>query len=109
MAYVTAGDGIRTHDVQLGKQPGSNVTDDSADTCECQAAGPAYSPDSCGATAFADAELRSVVTAWPVLPEPIRRAIMALVGAVASSSQLEISVRPHENAAFRDARTQHAG
>ena len=31
----------------------------------------AYSPDSCDATVFDDAELRSVVAAWPALPEPV--------------------------------------
>jgi hypothetical protein len=30
--------------------------------------------------------LRSVATAWPALPDPIRRAVMALVGTVTSTT-----------------------
>ncbi|MBL8880203.1 MAG: hypothetical protein JNG88_13880, partial [Phycisphaerales bacterium] len=74
-----AGEGIRTLDVQLGNQSGSNVTDDSAETCERLTDAPACSPDTSNGTAFADADLRRVADAWPALSAPIRRAVLALI------------------------------
>ena len=100
--FVTtiAGDGIRTHDVQLGNQSGACVSDEETDTYSDAKDAPAYSPDSCGATAFDDAELRSVVAAWPALPEPIRRAVMALVGTVTSNTTTKTPADVHGNAGF---------
>ena len=36
-----------------------------------------------------DADLQRVVAAWPDLPDPIRRAVMALVGTATSSTTTE--------------------
>jgi hypothetical protein len=47
-----------------------------------------------------DADLRRVVTAWPALPELIRRAVMALVGTVTSSTTTKTPADAHDNAGF---------
>ena len=98
--HSKAGDGIRTHDVQLGNQSGACVSGQYKNTYSKPTDAPAHSPDSCGAMAFDDSELRSVVAAWPTLPEPIRRAVLALVGTVASSTTTKTPGDVHGEAGF---------
>ncbi len=47
----------------------------------------------------------SVVAAWPALPEPIRQAVMALVGSVTSSTTTETPASDHGNGGFGDGET----
>ena len=54
------------------------------------------------AIALADSELRHVVAAWPVLPEPIRRAVLALVGTVTNVTGTETPLDGHDNGGFGD-------
>jgi hypothetical protein len=87
-------------DAELGNQPGACVSGEETDTYSNATDTPAHSPDSCGATALDDAELRSVVAAWPALPEPIRRAVMALVGTVTSNTTTKTPADANSNAGF---------
>jgi len=81
-----AGDGIRTHDVQLGKQFPPCASGEERVAYRNASNNPACSSDSCAVTTLHDDELRCVAAAWPALPEPIRRAVMALVGSVVSNT-----------------------
>jgi len=77
-----AGDGIRTHDVQLGKltPPGRNPLprNDLQKPADSMCA-PVRAPNTPDATA--DPDLAAVVSAWPGLPEALRAGILAMVKA----------------------------
>ncbi len=69
----------------LQSWPPPTATPDSTDTCKATPDGPRANPSSCGengpASGTLDVDLRMVMEAWPVLPEPIRRAVVAMVEA----------------------------
>jgi len=44
-----------------------------------------------------------VVAAWPLLPEPIRRAVLALVGSVTADTTTKTPADAHGIAGFADA------
>jgi hypothetical protein len=67
-----AGDGIRTHDVQLGKLV--NLPQKARKSSDSENCAPTGAPS--------DPDFAKVAAAWPTLPDAIRRAIMALVGTV---------------------------
>ena len=69
-----AGDGIRTHDVQLGKLalPALNAGENKAFSKRAPIGAPKL-PES-------DPELDAIVSAWPTLPGHVRLAIVALAG-----------------------------
>jgi len=71
-----AGDGIRTHDVQLG-----NVARDgqgSKPDKDLRQQAPALTRHLHGKAAL-DSDLARILDAWPDLPEPIRAAMLAMV------------------------------
>jgi hypothetical protein len=77
---VRAGDGIRTHDVQLGNAAVVSHLDEAvlgvtSEDGKLLAVSLPARP--------ADAELARVVEAWPDLPPHIRAAVLALVGTAA--------------------------
>jgi len=86
VSHCTAGDGIRTHDVQLGNRKGLNTTTDTESTCARVGEGPNNTPDSSSGMTTNDDRLRRVVAAWPGLPSAIQSAILALIGAAESEA-----------------------
>ena len=70
--------------------------DDGEDTA--RSAGAARS----GCPLAGNAELASVVAAWPAMPVAIRRAVMALVGSVTAAAETETRADGQENGGFGD-------
>ena len=99
-----AGDGIRTHDVQLGKQKGLNTSDDATTTCERSTEGPNYTPDSSLGIATNDDRLRRVVAAWPGLPDAIKAAVLVLVDTITNITITKTPADGAGNGGFGDAR-----
>jgi len=52
--------------------------------------------------ALNDAELQAVMATWPALPEPVRRAVMALVGTVTSVTVTKTPIFGGANWGFGD-------
>ncbi len=73
-----AGDGARTHDSHVGN---AVVAGAEALPANDLRQGPAALTRPLPNAADADPDLARVVAAWPGLPEAIRRAVLALVGA----------------------------
>lgn len=49
-----------------------------------------------------DVELAAVAAAWPAMPAPIRRAVMALVGTVTAVAETKTPADGHESGGFGD-------
>ncbi len=105
----TATGGTRTRNLRFTKQPDENVTHDvydSYDACvESAGKSAGKTLDVSGpppAIPINDAELAAVVAAWPALPEPIRRAVLALVGSVAAVAETKTPAGGHPNGGFGD-------
>jgi len=76
-----AGDGIRTHDVQLGKLEPYSVSDEKTNTYEGEPSATRLSPRNSNEIDPLDPALATVVKAWPELPEATRQAVLAVVRA----------------------------
>jgi len=79
-----AGDGIRTHDVQLGKLETPRLSGDSGKTYNDTPRRDTSSAALCNQKPAPDPDLERVIAAWPDLPEPTRQAVLAVVRAAAS-------------------------
>lgn len=104
-----ATDRIRTGDLRFTKPPAESA---SFETCDSYNA----ANGSVGVTAgnsivdgtslpintIIDAELRRVVMTWPSLPEPIRRAVLALVDTVPSVTGTGTPANGRDNEGFGD-------
>jgi hypothetical protein len=82
-ASEKGGDGIRTHEKRICNPPVDSGSGNEQESYGNSAFEPAYFPDSSSPGLIDDPDLWSVVNAWSLLAEPIRRAVMALVGSVA--------------------------
>jgi hypothetical protein len=98
----TAGDGIRTHDVQLGNRKGLNTSDDAASGCARQTEGPNYTPDNSAGIATNDDRLRRVVAPWPGLPDAIKAAVLVLVDTVTNVTGTKTPADVADKAGFGD-------
>ena len=107
---------IRTDDLRFTKQPDAIVTHDAGDSCNPCAEGAGKSAGNLldrsalpPAIPIDDAELASVVAAWPALPTAIRRAVLALVGSVTGDAETETPTGGHEIGGFGDGAAGDAG
>ena len=78
---MKAGDGIRTHDVQLGKLETQRISGDSGKTYKTSPATPASNPDNPAQNQAQDPDLAAIVKVWPTLPSATRQAIVAVAKA----------------------------
>ncbi len=58
------------------------LTADNNAICETDACNTSYIPSSSSADSPPDDDLRRLICAWPVLPEPVKTGIMAMVKSV---------------------------
>ena len=91
---------IRTCDRRIRNPVSRSITNAGADTYNGPSDAPTLNPTSWGADRPVDPDLRRVVDAWPTLPEPIRRAMLALVGSVTTT---ETPADGHGDAGFGNA------
>ncbi|MBU0717196.1 MAG: hypothetical protein KJ749_03025 [Planctomycetes bacterium] len=56
-----------------------SISGDDTTACDGGSASARSSPSSCDGNTTADADLERIITAWPTLPEAIRRAVVELV------------------------------
>jgi hypothetical protein len=77
------GEGTRTPDIQIHSSivPCCNSQTNKQLTPSADAGRSARRSDTAGEGGNADADLAALVAAWPTLPAPIRRAVMAMIEA----------------------------
>ena len=85
MSSAKAGDGSRTHDVQLGKPATHFASADESSACKRGNPNPSTIPSSQAQNEGIDVRLQQIIDSWPSLPEAVRAGIVVMVE-VASNS-----------------------